>query len=256
MFVQERQSKIVEQLHDNGFVRVKDLAIEFEVSEDCIRKDLATLEGNGFLKRSYGGAVLERINVHKENVSQRKEQDVSKKIKIAKCAVSLLHEGDMVFLDISTVNIEVAKEIMKQRKKITLVTNMIEVMQIFSHPSEVTLIFIGGTFNRGRDGFIGSLTIENIKNFRFDVAFMGVVSIDAYENSVNTYVGDDGVTKKAIMERSRASYMLCETKKFAHQGNYTYAKINDFTGIVLEQEPTKEIVKSLKSYDIKLYFSK
>ena len=44
MFAEERHRKIVDLLHADGTVKVKQLSVMFDVSEDCIRKDLAYLE--------------------------------------------------------------------------------------------------------------------------------------------------------------------------------------------------------------------
>ena len=41
-------------------VKVKELAVDFEVTEDCIRKDLTALEKEGLLKRIHGGAMQVR----------------------------------------------------------------------------------------------------------------------------------------------------------------------------------------------------
>ena len=60
VFAQERQESIVSQVNAEGSVRVKDLSLKFEVTEDCIRKDLALLEKKGLLKKAYGGAVSVR----------------------------------------------------------------------------------------------------------------------------------------------------------------------------------------------------
>ncbi|MBR4382923.1 MAG: DeoR/GlpR transcriptional regulator [Selenomonadaceae bacterium] len=57
MFLEERQAKILEMLNRDGKVLVKELAEIFGVTEDSIRKDLSSLELDGKLKRTYGGAV-------------------------------------------------------------------------------------------------------------------------------------------------------------------------------------------------------
>ncbi|UTY40610.1 DeoR family transcriptional regulator [Allocoprobacillus halotolerans] len=44
MFAKERQDAIIEQLNQKGSVKVKDLSLKYQVTEDCIRKDLALLE--------------------------------------------------------------------------------------------------------------------------------------------------------------------------------------------------------------------
>lgn len=58
MFTEERQNAIEKCLREKGKVRVKELSEMFQVTEDCIRKDLKILENAGRLKRTYGGAIL------------------------------------------------------------------------------------------------------------------------------------------------------------------------------------------------------
>ena len=50
MFTEERQSAIEKCLRENGKVKVKELSEMFQVTEDCIRKDLKILENAGKLK--------------------------------------------------------------------------------------------------------------------------------------------------------------------------------------------------------------
>ena len=52
MFTEERQSAIEKCLRENGKVKVKELSEMFQVTEDCIRKDLKILENVGKLKSS------------------------------------------------------------------------------------------------------------------------------------------------------------------------------------------------------------
>ena len=58
MFTEERREAVIRKLNLEGKVRVRELSEEFQVTEDCIRKDLKALENAGRLKRTYGGAIL------------------------------------------------------------------------------------------------------------------------------------------------------------------------------------------------------
>ena len=44
MFLEERQESIMTMLNEDGKVRVMELSAKFGVTEDCIRKDLGSLE--------------------------------------------------------------------------------------------------------------------------------------------------------------------------------------------------------------------
>lgn len=250
MFAEERQNHIVALVNKNGSVRVKDLSEKYGVTEDSIRKDLTLLEKRGLLKKTYGGAVKRRVNVHDLNVSQRKDKNIEAKQKIAAKAIALIKDGDMVFLDISTANLELAKLLVKSSLNITVVTNMVDVMLEFMVPTSVRLIFIGGSFSQGKDGFVGSITIRQIAEFHFDIAFLGVVGIDLYDNSVATYMVEDGLTKSAIMDASKSSYMMLETRKLNMDGTYKYAKIDSFTGAVMDNDKPDEHAEKMKEYNI------
>lgn len=251
MFVEERQALIIKELQEKGRVKVKELSAKFKVTEDLIRKDLTALEEQGQLKKTYGGAVRMKENVHRELASQRKTINQEAKRKIAKKAMPLIKDGYIVFLDISTVNIELARMIAESRTKATIVTNMLDVVNILAK-SDVRVVFIGGEFDYGRDGFVGSMALEMIKNFRFDISFMGVVGVDIHENSVTTYMANDGIMKKEILAISRNSYMMCEFEKLKQFGNYKYAGLDEFTGIILDKEADSDLTEILKKYDIEI----
>ncbi len=253
MFVEERHALILDELNRNGKVRVKDLSEKFSVTEDLIRKDLHTLEEAGKLKRKYGGAILIKQNVHREVAAQRKNVNTEAKRKIANIAYSLIQPGTIIFLDISTTNIELAKILAQNNLPVTVVSNMIEVVQILSH-SEINVIMIGGEFDYGRDGFIGTMAYNMVKNFRFDQSFIGVVGVDLDENEVTTYMANEGMLKTLVIENSKQTYMLCENAKLNQQGNYKFAKVSDFTGCILEGPISQERKKQFKEEQVNVLY--
>ena len=153
MFLEERQEIIINLLNAEGKVRVKDLSARFKVTDDCIRKDLGALEKQGRLKRTYGGAVVIRENIHAIEISKHKTSDVDAKRRIAQAAVKLIHDRDMVFLDISTSNLAIAELLAKDQRELTIVTNMIDILAILARHPKIHLVFAGGKINKSRDGF-------------------------------------------------------------------------------------------------------
>ena len=155
MFLEERQELIVRMVERDGKVKVKELSAKFKVTEDCIRKDLGSLERQGRLKRTYGGAVKLTQSIHMIEVSRHRHMDVEAKRRIAQAAVSLIRDKDMVFLDVSTSNLAIAELLMKSDRDLTVVTNMVDVLGVLARNPRIELIFAGGQINRGRDGFWG-----------------------------------------------------------------------------------------------------
>lgn len=252
MFLEERQDNIMGILTRDGKVKVKELSEKFKVTEDCIRKDLGALEKQGKLKRTYGGAVVLRENLHTMEVSKRRNSDVEAKRRIAEAAVSLINEKDMVFLDISTSNLAVAELLEKDQRELTVVTNMIDILVILAHNPKIRLVFAGGKINKSRDGFWGGMTMDFISHLKPDIAFVGAVGVDVRENSVSTYDIEDGINKAAIIRASKKAYLVAEAKKLNKDGNYNYTTLDTLSGLITDSMPTEDIRQAASDYGVQI----
>lgn len=143
MFTEERQSAIENCLRENGKVKVKELSEMFQVTEDCIRKDLKILENAGKLKRTYGGAILSQDYPLKRDVVDRRQFNLDKKRTIAAKAFKLIKNNETIFLDISTTNIELAKLLATSNMRVVVVSNMIDILQILATNPSITAIGTG-----------------------------------------------------------------------------------------------------------------
>ena len=250
MFAQERQESIVNQVNMEGSVRVKDLSVKFAVTEDCIRKDLAILEKKGLLKKAYGGAVSIRQNPHMYNSEERKNTPNDERVMIAQKAMTLIREQDTIFLDVSLTSLEIAKLLRESSLQITVMTNMIEVLNILNQCSHISIIFIGGQLNQERDGFWGSLSVEMVKSFKLDKAFLGVVGVDTVTGELSTYHVEDGFMKAAIIQQTQMNYLLCEERKLKEDGSYVFASLNDVSGIILSKDVHTKMKATLEDYGL------
>lgn len=250
MFAKERQDDIVEQVNQSGSVKVKDLSLKYQVTEDCIRKDLAVLEKKGLLKKTYGGAMSIRTNPHLYSSLQRKDMNNEERIVIADKVISLLKNQDTIFLDISRTHVEVAKLLNQSTLTLNVITNMIEILDILRHNKNISVIFIGGELNKERDGFWGGLSVQMIQNFKIDKAFLGVVGVDMNHGKMSTYYVEDGLMKQAVMKQSQMNYIVCEERKRREDGQFIYGNLEDLDGMIVAGSLNKDDQKYIKEYDI------
>ncbi|MCI6231697.1 MAG: DeoR/GlpR family DNA-binding transcription regulator [Selenomonas sp.] len=252
MFLEERQEAILNLLARDGKVRVKDLSEMFKVTEDCIRKDLGALEKQGKLKRTYGGAVVRRENLHMLEVSKHRNTDVEAKRRIAQAAVKLIHDKDMVFLDISTSNLAIAELLVKTDREMTVVTNMIDILVVLARNPKIRLVFAGGKINKSRDGFWGGMTLDFISKLKPDIAFVGAVGVDVKENSVSTYDIEDGINKAAIVRVAKRAYVVAEARKLSNDGNYNYTSLDTLSGLITDSKPADDICEAAEDYGVEI----
>ena len=253
MFTEERLDEILNILNIEGKVKVKDLSQKFNVTEDCIRKDLKQLEHTGSLKRTYGGAIQVRQSSQIYDISEREKIDISTKNVIAKKALELIQDRETIFLDISTINILIAKALLTSQKRVTVVTNMLEIANILvASNNNITVVVAAGVLNKTLNGFIGATTNEFIKKYKFDKSFIGSCGIDAFDKSITTFEIEDGITKATIIQSSKQTFLVMENKKFNVDGNYKFAIIDDINAIITDEKPSEQIVEILMNNEIEL----
>ena len=252
MFMEERQAKILELLTANGKVLVKELAEMFNVTEDSIRKDLTTLEAEGRLKRTYGGAVAIKEKLQITEAQKRRISDVDAKRKIAAAAVKIISPNDLIFLDASTISIAIAEILEKKDSPYKIITNMVDVLVMLARNPHINIIFAGGQINKSRDGFCDGLNLEFMAKFRPDISFIGVVGVDVIKNSLSTNDITVGLHKAKILSISKNSYIMAESRKFGVEANFTFSTLENVRGIITEMKPSAEILKAAQDLNIEI----
>lgn len=254
MFMEERLEEILRILKRDGKVLVKDLSVRFDVTEGMIRKDLQKLEQERLLKRTYGGAILERQTVHDDNIMPRLMKNLDKKDTIAKLALNEIKDGDFIFLDVSTTNYSIASMLLNTKKNVIIVTNMNRIAILFESHPYIDVICIGGMYNKNLGGTIGSKAIEDVKSYRFHKAFVGVGGINLVEDFISNFNLEEASMKNAIIKSSLKTYLVAENEKFYIDGICEFAKCEDIDFIISDKKPNEEILKLLKERNISIIY--
>lgn len=225
MFTSERHQDIINCLQLEGRVKVKTLSERYDVSEDCIRKDLKLLEQKGYCERVYGGAVVKEQETYR-NVFQRQNLDIEDKKELAKKIYDCIQDGETIYLDVSTTNLIVADLLANGDKRCIIVSNMLDILQILAKNPSLTVIGTGGNVNLELSGFIGAATIQLISRHNFDRCFIGTTGIDIKNKKITTFDLDDGLVKEQVLKNSKKRYLIMENHKFEMVGTYKFANID------------------------------
>ena len=105
MNAEERQQAIVDAVARDGRVTVSDLAVDFEVTVETVRRDLTALDRRGALRKVHGGAVAATVRATPEtDVAERELVGSAAKRAIALAALPRLplRRGSTLLLDAGT----------------------------------------------------------------------------------------------------------------------------------------------------------
>ena len=175
--IAERRKFILDNIFQNGFVRVADLAEALSVTQTTIRKDLTYLEGQGLLYRAYGSALPTTAQVMDISLNTKKLINFKKKQKIAARAVALLQENDSIIMGAGST-LEVMAELLKPKGRLNVVTPAVNVSMALGDMSGVSVMQLGGILYGNSLCVIGSEAKSQLENLHCSKLFFGVDGID------------------------------------------------------------------------------
>lgn len=239
----ERQRVIRERLAEFGRVIAADLAHEFNVSEHSIRRDLGGLASAGVCKRVYGGAILLRAD--EGPMAARALEGGSRKDSLGRTACSLLRAGQHVFMDAGSTNLAIACAIDPQLELTVTTNSPLIAVQLMKLP-RAEVILLGGPINSFVGGVTGLRAIEQLRQFNFDLCFLGACAIDA-DNGVTATSLDDADFKRAVVAASGQVVVAVTNEKLASVAHYQVASCEEVTTLIVEHNSPPGRLDSLTS---------
>lgn len=234
LFAEERKGEIVRLAAEQAKLLVLDLAERFNVSPVTIRSDLRELEQLGLLRRTHGGAMAigeERAGFEPDNKCKTAHQMEQKRM-IARKALEFIQDGDIIILDTGTTTLELAK-LLSERNHLTVVVNDLEIAGCLEQYEHINVVMIGGTVRKQFQCTVGLFAIKLLKELNVDKAFMATNSVSLARGCTTPDIAQAEV-KKAMLEVSTQSFLLCDSSKFEHNAFVQFAPLNQIDIIITD----------------------
>lgn len=226
MLAVERRNLILEKLQDEKKVVVSELSTLFEVSEETIRRDLDKLDKEGLAIKSYGGAVLNENTGLDMPFNVRKKRNMQGKQLIAELVSGLVQEGEHIIVDPSTTAVAIVKAL-KSRKRLTVITNSIEVLVELSDVSGWDIISTGGTLRENYLALVGPKATDVISSFHADRAIISCKGLDMEQGITDSNEMFSQV-KQMMLKSAKQRILAVDYTKF---GNVAFSKICELASI-------------------------
>lgn len=252
MLAVERKNLIYTKLCEQGRVLVNDLAAEFGVSDETIRRDLDKLEQEGLAEKFYGGAIKVENTFFDLPFHVRQNSNTAEKKRIAELCVPLIHDGDYIALDSSTTALEVIKAA-KNVKNLTVITPSVEVMIEFSQKADWNIVSTGGTLRTGSLSLVGGIAEKTLSEFNVDLCICSCKGLDLNKGCTESSEAE-ATMKIALMNSAKRNILVVDSAKV---GKVSFAKvcdISDFDIIVTDKKPSLEWIDALESADCELLY--
>ena len=211
MMPTQRRQAILAQVREQAAVSAEQLARQFGVSVETIRRDLRRLQRDGLLERVYGGATRPSGRSSEGSFAARSTRHIERKRAIAALAASLVEPEETIVIDIGTTALEVARALPSGFRGRVL-TNSVPAAMELSGRDDIELLLSGGQIRPGDGACSGAHAESFFAEFYADRAFLGSGGVHPGAG-LTDYHPAEVITRRTIIEHTAKSYVLADSSK-------------------------------------------
>lgn len=259
VYATERQEVIERMLLESGRVGVLDLATQFDVTTETVRRDLDALERAGALRRVHGGAVsVDRVSTVEPSMADRATRHSASKRAIAHRALDVLGDGfrGSLFFDAGTTTVAVAEQLSSRlaalRGSAEVVTHSLPLASALAGADGISLSILGGRVRGVTAAAVGAETVRAIASMRPDIAFMAT-------NALSTGFGastpdpEEAAVKAAIVRSARRVVLVADASKFETERLVSFASLSELDILVTDAQPPAVLAEALADADVEVW---
>ncbi len=149
--------------------------------------------------------------------------------------MSLIHENDVIMLDASTTCLAIAHAILNRGLGVTLITNSLEVCNLLGEAnSNISLVCVGGTFRRRTSSFADPNTVEALRRYYADKAFVSCPKVNAEFGLSDNHISEANVRRQMLCNAQRKVLVVDHTK-FEGNANILFDGLEKIGLIITDQ---------------------
>ena len=259
MYATERQDHVERTIAADGRVTVVDLAREFDVTTETIRRDLAQLETRGVVRRVHGGAVAaSKTSRAEESIAQRRDRNAAAKARIAQLAMRLLPGSfsGAIAIDAGTTTGLLAEQVARwhpdaAHQSFVVITNSLSVASIVAENPDIEVQLLGGRLRGITSAAVGASTLAQLARLRPDIAFIGANGVHA-DFGLSTPDEEEAAVKRALTLGARRAVAVVDASKLDEEALVSFARLDDLDTLITDHEPGEALAAALRGSEVEV----
>lgn len=234
MLLDQRRENIRQIIEGRGFVTLQVLAEATGASESTIRRDLESLDRQGQIRRTRGGAAYVGESI--ASFESRRERASAEKQRLGKAAAALVQPGETVLLDGGTTTVEVARHL--AGKSLQVVTNSLPIVTLLACAQDVELVFLGGYVYPKTGVTLGPLTESALAEMKVRrlILSAGGLTRDGLFNSNSLLVQ----AERKMIEAADEVVVVADYEKLGHSELAFLCGWERIDRVIVDRDPGDE----------------
>jgi DeoR family glycerol-3-phosphate regulon repressor len=241
---------MLELVRERGSVTVEALAEHFGVTLQTVRRDVKLLADAGLLARYHGGARTVGSTIENIAYRQRQQLHAEAKRRIGKAVAQQVPPGCSLILNIGTTTEAIAQALL-QHQGLRVITNNLNVAAILADNDDCEVIVAGGSVRSRDRGIVGEAAVDFIRQFRVDIALIGISGIEA-DGTLRDYDYREVKVARTIIEQAREVWLAADHSKFNRPAMVELARIDEIDRLFTDQSPPAPFPTLLAEADVQL----
>ncbi|HJV82419.1 MULTISPECIES: DeoR/GlpR family DNA-binding transcription regulator [Oxalobacteraceae] len=249
MALNPRQRRLLEYVRTHETVSVEELAREFSVTSQTVRRDIKQMAEANLLARYHGGVGL-ASSVENIDYAQRQSLHVGAKRSIAAAVAQRVPEGCSLLINIGTTTEEVARALVNHQG-LHVITNNLNVATILSDNPRSEVIIAGGVVRKRDRAVIGEATSDFIRQFKVDIGIIGISSIEA-DGTLRDFDPREVKVAQTIIEQSREVWLVADGDKFGREALVRMGHVSQVNKLFTDTRPPEALARILKTHAVEV----
>ncbi len=230
-----RQLKLIDAVRTRGAVTVELLAEELSVTLQTVRRDVQRLADAGILTRFHGGVRIPSSTTENIAHTHRQGLNAEGKTRIAKAVASLIPNQCSLLLNIGTTT-ELIAEALMHHTGLRIITNNLNVAAVLSRNESFEVIVSGGVVRSRDRGIVGEAAVDFIRQFKVDIALIGISGIEA-DGTLRDYDFREVRVTQTILKQAREVWLATDASKFNRPAMVEVATLSEIDRLFTDQMP-------------------
>jgi DeoR family glycerol-3-phosphate regulon repressor len=230
-----RQLRLLDTVQARGSVTVEALAEMLGVTLQTVRRDVQRLADEGLLARFHGGVRVPSSTTENIGYRQRETLHAQAKARIARAVAARVPNGCSLILNIGTTTEAIAKALL-HHTGLRVITNNLNVAMILSDNPHCEVIVAGGSVRLRDRAIVGEATIDFIRQFKFDIALIGVSGIES-DGTLRDFDLREVKVTQVIIAQAREVWLAADASKFNRPAMIEVASMSQIDRLFTDAPP-------------------
>lgn len=245
-YPEERHHEIMARIHRDGRISTVELAKEFEITGETLRKDLIALEKLGLLERVHGGAIRrarEGFEIYSVSPDGLHSQH---KVAVARRAAEHIVDMSTVLIGYGTTTAPLPRFI-SYDLSLRVVTDSLDIQNGLQGHPKVTTMSTGGILRPGTRSYVGPWVTRSLSEIRVDLAILGVAGVSAGQG-LAAFDALEAEVKQHMVKVARRVIVVANSEKIGVEHFHRFADLSSVDVLITNDDVAEEALAPLREH--------